>query len=127
MGPTMEPARSPRLAPYLSVRDAAGLAKFIEAGIGGDRGYEEIDDSGHVSHLELRIGDAVVMVSDTPVGRTPFPGMLHLYVPDADAAYRRALSAGAVSVREPTNGPDGRRGGVRDGWGNEWWFTCPDV
>jgi len=116
---------SPKLAPYLLVRDAAGLGRFIERGIGGTAGFRDVDESGMIRHLEYRIADSVVMLADVPVGRGPFPAMLHLYVPDADAAYRRALKAGATSLREPADAPDGRRGGVLDAWGNEWWFTRP--
>jgi len=119
----MEPAKNPKLAPYLVVRDAPGLARFIEEGIGGKRGFQELDKNGKVNHLEFRIADSVVMIADVPTGRTPFPAMIHLYVDDADGAYQRALKAGATSLREPSDAPDGRRGGVRDAWGNEWWFT----
>lgn len=85
-----------------------------------------MNQDGTVNHLEMRIRDSVVMLADLPTGRSPFPAMLHLYVPDADVAYRRALAAGATSVRAPTDASDGRRGGVRDAWGNEWWFTQPN-
>lgn len=115
----------PKLAPYLVARDAAGLAAFIEKGLGGLRGFQELDASGKFQHLEMKVADAVVMLADAPNGRPPFPAMLHLYVADADAAFQRALKAGALSVREPSDMPDGRRGGVRDLWGNEWWFTQP--
>jgi len=121
----MQPARRPKLAPYLVVRNAAGLGRFIQEGIGGRPGFQELDDDGKVFHFELRIADGVVMIAEAPKGRRPFPAMIHLYVPDTDEAYERAIQAGATAVREPTNAPDGRRGGVRDEWGNEWWFTRP--
>ncbi|HTT15563.1 MAG TPA: VOC family protein [Thermoplasmata archaeon] len=121
----MEPVTSPKLAPYLLVRDAPGLVRFLEEGLGGAAGFQEIDPDGRIAHGEVRIADAVVMLAEAPQGRDPFPSMVHLYVSDADAAYRRALEAGAQSVRAPENASDGRRGGVRDRWGNEWWFTRP--
>jgi PhnB protein len=121
----MEPMMSPKLAPYLIVRGAAGLGKFIEEGIGGTAGFRQQDSDGTVNHLEFRIADSVVMIADTPKDRDPFPAMIHLYVHDADAAYQRALRAGATSVRQPTAASDGYRGGVRDAWGNQWWFTSP--
>ena len=121
----MEPASTPKLAPYLIARDASGLARFIEKGIGGKPGFRVSDKDGKIGHLEMQIADSVVMLAEVPQGREPFPAMLHLYVTDTDAAYRRALEAGATSVREPTDSDDGRRGGVRDAWGNEWWFTRP--
>jgi PhnB protein len=120
----MEPARSPKLATYLTTRNAEGLIHFIEDGIGGTPGFRETDPAGRIVHAEMRIADSVVMLGETPPGRPDFSAMLHLYVDDADAAYERALRAGARSVREPTDQSDGdRRGGVRDPYGNEWWFT----
>ena len=119
----MQPATTPKLAPYLLVQNAVGLARFIEEGVGGAPGFREMDPNGKVVHLEMRVADSVVMMADAPEGRPTFPAMLHLYVADADAAYERALRAGATSLRPPSDQTDGRRGGVRDSWGNEWWFT----
>jgi uncharacterized glyoxalase superfamily protein PhnB len=48
---------------------------------------------------------------------------LHLYVPDVDATYKRALAAGAASVVEPRDQEYGdRTGGVLDPAGNTWWI-----
>jgi PhnB protein len=122
----MEPTRTPKLAPYLAVHDAVGLVHFIERGIGGKLTYSEEDAEGRLVHAEVQVADSLVMVAETPSGRPVFNGMIHLYVPDADAAFRRALDAGGTTVRGPTDAPDGdRRGGVKDAWGNEWWFTRP--
>ncbi len=120
----MEPTRTPKLAPYLAVHDAPGLIRFLEAGLGGLVGFVERDPRGTVVHAEVRIADALVMIGEVPDGRNPFPAMVHLYVGDADAAFERAVRSGAVPVRPPADVDDGdRRGGVRDPWGNEWWFT----
>jgi uncharacterized glyoxalase superfamily protein PhnB len=66
------------------------------------------------------IGDSVVMVSGTAV-REATASFLYLYIEDADAAYRRALQAGAVSLEAPLDTPYGdRRAMVRDPAGNTW-------
>jgi len=125
-GPTgsMEPTRTPRLAPYLVVRDAGALIEFLERALDGRLAYVQRDPEGRVRHAEVRVADAVVMLADAPAGAPPFPAMVHLYVADADLSHRRALAAGAQSVRVPEDQPDGdRRGGVADPWGNQWWFT----
>ena len=122
----MEPTPSPKLAPCLVAEDARGLIGFIERAVGGHLTFEATDPEGRIGHAEVRIADGVVMIGEKPPGRNPFPAMLHIYVDDVDAAFRKALSAGATSVREPGDSGDGRRrGGVRDPWGNEWWFSAP--
>ena len=59
-------------------------------------------------------------------GESPaFPVWFHVYVPDVDASYRRALDAGGVSVEEPNQkeGDPDRRAGVKDPAGNTWWIA----
>jgi len=120
----MEPTLTPRLAPYIVVHGATELADFLVRGLGGSVAYEAAPMNGRATHVEVRIADGLVMIGEMPAGASPFPAMVHLYVPDAMAAYRRALAAGATSVREPAVAPDGlQRGGVRDAWGNQWWFS----
>ena len=122
----MEPTLSPKLAPYLVAQDARGLIRFIEKVLGGRISYEVSDPSGRLVHAEVRIADALVMIGETPEGRERFPAMLHLYVDDAAVTFRKAIAEGAVEVRKVTDSEGGlQRGGVRDAWGNEWWFSSP--
>ena len=56
------------------------------------------------------------------------PTAIHLYVPDVDDAYRRAIDAGATSLMEPADQPYGERsGGVEDLSGNRWYIATPFV
>jgi PhnB protein len=49
---------------------------------------------------------------------------IHLYVEDCDATYKRALDAGASSIREPADQFYGDRiAGVKDRFGNRWWIA----
>ncbi|HTP54885.1 MAG TPA: VOC family protein [Thermoplasmata archaeon] len=122
----MEPTLEPKLAPYLVARDARRLIEFIERAIGGRLSYETSDPAGNLAHAKVQIADGLLMIGEKPDGRNPFPAMLHLYVEDSEKSYQRALAAGAKSVRVPGESGDGlTRGGVRDDWGNEWWFSSP--
>jgi PhnB protein len=80
---------------------------------------------GRIMHAEVRIGDTVVMIADASGTYPAFPAWLHVYVPDVDATYKKALEAGGVSVQEPVRreGDPDRRGGVKDPGGNIWWFA----
>ena len=50
----------------------------------------------------------------------------YLWVPDVDAAYARALEAGATSQSAPEDKPYGHRNaGVVDGNGITWWIGAP--
>ncbi|HEX3781905.1 MAG TPA: VOC family protein [Pseudonocardiaceae bacterium] len=94
------------------VTDTEAAVEFLRA---------VFDGEGTVSAgrpAEIRIGDSLVMVSSTGA-RERFPALLYIYVEDADATYRRALAAGAVSMEEPLDTPYGdRRAMVRDPFGN---------
>jgi uncharacterized glyoxalase superfamily protein PhnB len=49
---------------------------------------------------------------------------MHIYVPDVDAVYRRALEAGASPVQEPVKKEDeDRRGGVKNPGSTTWWIA----
>jgi PhnB protein len=75
---------------------------------------------------EMRIGDSLIMVSSAGE-REAFPAFLYVYVDihvdihvdTADAAYHRAIAAGATSIERPLDTPYGdRRAMVRDPFGN---------
>ncbi len=80
---------------------------------------------GKIMHAEMRVGDTVVMIADASGPYPAFPAWLHVYVPDVDATYKKALAAGGVSVQEPVRreGDPDRRGGVKDAAGNTWWIS----
>jgi PhnB protein len=67
---------------------------------------------------EIRIGDSLLMISSSDE-RSAFPAFLYIYVDDADAAFRRAIEAGATIIEEPGDTPYGdRRAMVSDPFGN---------
>jgi uncharacterized glyoxalase superfamily protein PhnB len=52
------------------------------------------------------------------------PTTIHYYLADTDAAYKRAIDAGARSLREPKDEPYGdRSAAVIDPAGNRWFFA----
>jgi len=70
-------------------------------------------------HAEIRVGDSVIEMGEAHGEFEPIPAMFYLYVPNADALYRRALAAGAKSLHEPTDQPYGVRDcAFRDPAGN---------
>src|SRR4029077_16836725 len=112
------------LTPVVVVDGALGLIDFLKQvfSAGEDEVYKGPD--GRVIHAELRIGDSVLMISDSNPQFAALPAMVNVYTEDVDATYKRALNAGATSLREPSNQFYGdRTAGVKDAHGNQWWIA----
>src|SRR4051812_17632410 len=91
------------LTPFLTVRDAASAIEFYKKAFGAtERGVMK-DPTGKVMHAELKIGDSIIMMSDefpdygslSPQSVGGSSMGLHIYVDDVDAAFDRAVKAGA--------------------------------
>jgi PhnB protein len=117
------------LTPYMTVRDAARAIEFYKQAFGAvEKGAMKGPD-GKIMHAELRIGDSIVMLADEfpefgslSPQTTGGAGMgLHIYVEDVDAAFDRAVKAGAT-VEMPVGDMfwGDRYGKLRDPFGHKW-------
>ena len=114
------------VTPYLIVAGAARLIEFLTAAFDAKEFIRDSLADGTVRHAEVRIGDSTVMLSDARPDSPAMPSMIFLYVDDADESYRKALAAGATSVREMRDESHGdRMGGVLDPVGGQWWMATP--
>jgi PhnB protein len=103
MAVEFKPAGYHAVTPYLVVDGADRLITFMLDVLGGTEMMRLPGPDGRIGHAEIRVGDSVVMVADVPPSGELTTSMLHVYVADSDATYKRALAAGATSLREPTN------------------------
>lgn len=111
------------VTPYLIVHRARDVISFLERALGAVSLAPPMEGpGGSVAHAELRIGDSPVMLSDATAEYPAMPALLYVYLDEeVDTVYRRALDAGATSVREPADQFYGDRSAtVRDGSGNLW-------
>jgi len=112
------------VTPYLVVQGAGKLIDFLKRAFDAQETFRMARPDGTVGHAEVRIGDSVVMMADACHEWQPMPGTIHLYVNDVDATYRRALEAGAISLRELADQFYGdRSAGVKDLVGNHWFVA----
>lgn len=112
------------VSPYLIVENAPRILTFIEQAFGGTVLEDHRSPAGDVVHAEVRVGDSVVMLSEASGEWTGFRAMIHLYMDDVDAVFRRAVEAGGRPVREPETMEYGdRSGGVEDPAANQWWIA----
>ncbi|HTQ98468.1 MAG TPA: VOC family protein [Candidatus Acidoferrum sp.] len=79
---------------------------------------------GQVVNARVRIGTTRFMVSEAGERFPPSKSAFYIYVENADASCRQALSAGAGDIMAPMDMPYGdRQGGVTDPAGNIWWIS----
>ena len=129
--PTLSHSAAPpgygTVTPWIISADTARLIDFAKDAFGAQELGRVPGPDGGIGHAEIRIGDSVVMMFDARDGWPDTPAFLRLYVPDADAAYQRALAAGAAPVTQVTALFFGDRvGRVRDPLGNIWWLQSHD-
>jgi PhnB protein len=114
---------------YLRVRNAAAAVAFYEKAFGAREKFRLTEPSGRIGHAELDFDGTVLMISEEypefgimgpeSIGGTSVA--IHLHVDNADEVIRRAVAAGAQSLREPEDHFYGERSGtVRDPFGHEW-------
>ena len=116
------------LTTYLVAQDADGLIQFMTKAFGAEETFRSGPGSEGGLHCEVRIGDSMLMVGGGGAGMkwrgTPMPSAFHIYVPDCDATYARALEAGAASIAEPADQDYGERTAtVKDAAGNFWYIA----
>ena len=118
------------LTPSLVVHDAAEAIEFYKKAFGAEEILRMPGPGGRgIMHSELKIGNSIFFLTDEfPGGCTKSPkslngssSTLNIYAEDADAAYGRAVSAGAT-VRMPIADMfwGDRYGIVTDPFGHSW-------
>lgn len=113
---------------YLIVDDAAKAIEFYERAFGAEELYR-LPMGDKIGHAEIRIGDTQLMLSDEwpdmqalgPNKRGGATSSFVIYGPDADAAWERAVKAGAKPDRPVKDEFWGdRMGTVIDPFGHKW-------
>jgi PhnB protein len=119
------------VTPSIVVSDSAKAIAFYKKAFGAEeRGVHKTPD-GKIMHAEIRIGDSVVMLNDEFPGMGPGPrspdtlkgttAVLHIYTPDVDAAFKRAVDAGAGVIMPVADMFWGDRyAQVTDPFGHRW-------
>ena len=123
-----------RVTPRLVVRDGAAAIDFYGRAFGAEEvGERFTDPGGRLIHAVVRIGDSMVMITDDMAdGPAAAPDrvdglvtcVMSLYWEDVDAAWERAVGAGAAVIFELQDHFYGERGGrLRDPFGQQWMMS----
>lgn len=100
-------AASQTLRAHATVHDAKAAIAFYIKAFGAVELFRLVEPAGRVGHAEIQIGDSVLMLNDeypdfgarSPASVGGSPVAFRIEVPDADAAFDRAVKAGATVVR----------------------------
>ena len=115
------------VTPHLMLDNTAQGIEWYKKAFGAEEVSRAPGPDGRLMHAEIRIGDSRIMLNDEVMGqRGPksiggSPVSLWVYVPDCDAAYDRAVSAGAKADYPVTDCFWGdRMGAFKDPFGYSW-------
>jgi PhnB protein len=119
------------VTPRLVVSDGAAAIEFYVRAFGAEEvGERFTGPGGELIHAEVRIGDSVVMLTgESDEARSPssaglVTAILATYWEDVDAAWERALEAGAEVIYPLADQFYGERGGrLRDPFGHQWMLS----
>jgi len=119
------------VTPRLVVSDGPAAIDFYASAFGA----EEVGDrftgpDGELIHAEVRIGDSVVMLTGesgdarAPASLGAVSAIMATYWDDVDAAWERAVAAGAEVIYPLADQFYGERGGrLRDPFGHQWMLS----
>jgi PhnB protein len=112
------------ITPHLINENAARLIEFLKQVFDAEEINRLSGPNGRLLHAELKIGDSMIIIGEASGEWKAMPSSIAVYVENADVIYKRALGAGAVSLREPADQFYGdRTAGVKDLAGNHWWIA----
>ena len=117
------------VTPHLIVRDAARAIEFYKNAFGAESLRISPGPGGKILHASLKIGDSIIMLNDefpewgalSPLSSGGSGVSLHIYLDNVDAAFARAVAAGAI-VKMPLMDQfwGDRYGQVMDPFGHKW-------
>jgi PhnB protein len=117
------------LTPHLTVRNADKALEFYKNALGAEVLNVARMSDGKVMHASLRIGDSMLMLNEefpeygglSPLSIGGTGVTIHIYTEDVDAAFNRAVSAGAqVTMPLMDQFWGDRYGTVADPFGHKW-------
>src|SRR5262245_22458833 len=96
------------VTPYLIQRDTKRAIEFYRKAFGAEQRVLMPGPGGKTMHAEVKVGVSIIFMSDenpamAPEHKSPqtagcVTGSTFLYVPDADAVFKKAVDAGAKVV-----------------------------
>ncbi|HEV8413967.1 MAG TPA: VOC family protein [Bryobacteraceae bacterium] len=111
------------ITPFIAVPNAPELIDFLKRTFDAQETSRHPHGEGFMASVKVDDTDLLIMGNPSLAGQQRI-GAFHVYVPDCDATYNRALEAGATSLGAPSDHSYGERAGyVKDTAGNQWYIA----
>lgn len=121
--PKPEPSEA-KIAPWLSVRNAAEAIEFYKAAFGASERYRLEDSDGKPAIAQLSVREADFWVQKDPESSPESVGRgsvrMILTVDDPDSVFEQAVAAGATEVVPVGEAHGWRIGRLVDPFGHHW-------
>ena len=115
------------VTPSMTVKDAPKVIDFYKKAFDAKEHMRMPGPDGKIMHAEIQIGNAIIMMNDEIMGSRSAqtlggcPISFYVYVEDADAAFKKAIAAGAKQTYPITEMFWGdKMGSVLDPFGHKW-------
>ncbi len=123
---SMDRAYNPKnynsLSAYLIVTDAEELVDLLKIIFAAKELRRFKDEKGRIAHLELKLDDTILMISNSTDSYPANTAMLHLYMPDVFYTFNLAVENNCTIIKQATSkkGHPDTRGTFIDFAGNYW-------
>ena len=108
------PGSNPACCPYLFYDDLPAAIAFLKEAFGFEERFVDRDPQGKVTHAQLQLGAAVVMLGETgthdgyrprrsPAGSDGLNAGVYLFIDNVDEHTRKAVASGAKILMEPAD------------------------
>ncbi len=122
MNKDFKPTNYNSVSPYFIVNGAQKFVDLMKEIFGAKelRRYDMPD--GTIMHAEIQIDDSIIMLGDSSDKFPPVQLVMHVYVPNVDEIFNKAIKAGCEIVEQPKQreGDPDRRATFKDFAENMW-------
>ncbi len=122
MNKSFKPDGYNSVSPYFIIEGAQRMIDFLEKLFNAKELRRFNTQDGKIMHAEIQIDDSIIMLGDASDTYPANVTVMHVYVPDAEQVYKRAIELGCTPIEQPTKkeGVPDIRGSFYDFAGNIW-------
>ena len=122
MNQQFKPSGYNSVSPYLIVNGAEKMVNLLKQIFGATELRRYDLPNGTIMHIEIQLDDSVIMISDSSEKYPPNQHLIHVYVPNSEETFNKAIEMGCESIDPPKQKGDDTdlRGTFKDFSGNLW-------